>query len=45
MSTATALNIVCPPWCAVDKARHVAEVPGWEGGCVHESAETKPCRP
>lgn len=43
MSTVVAVpeapEIVCPPWCAVSRERHVAELDGLEGFVIHWSAE------
>jgi hypothetical protein len=32
-------TIVCPPWCTVPYADHVADLPNWEGYVIHYSAE------
>jgi hypothetical protein len=31
--------IVCPPWCVVGARRHAEELEGYEGVCVHQSAD------
>jgi len=30
-------RIVCPPWCVVEVSQHLADLEGWEGGCIHTS--------
>lgn len=31
--------IVCPPWCQITTAEHVADLPRWDGFVIHWSAE------
>lgn len=28
-------SVPCPPWCQVAQEKHLAELPNWEGHCVH----------
>lgn len=28
-------SVQCPPWCQVAQEKHLAELPNWEGHCIH----------
>lgn len=39
VATTTAPRIVCPPWCVVDQAEHVADLSNQEGMVLHWSED------
>lgn len=38
VATATPPRVVCPPWCTVSEADHLADLRNQEGLCIHHSA-------
>lgn len=36
-TVAQAAEIICPPWCVVDRREHQASLREWEGRCLHQS--------
>jgi hypothetical protein len=32
-------EVVCPRWCVVPQAEHLADLPNWEGRSLHWSAD------